>query len=116
MILVSPVISMGKYGSAATRRNFLGADTTGALIAQYSNEAHVSSKTPASFLAHAQNDNVVDVRNSLLFYDALVDKNIPAIIHVFPTGGHGLRLRDNPGSSNLWYSLKLWLEETIETK
>ena len=113
MILLSPVITMGKYAHPGSKKLFLGGDTTAAMIEKYSAEMQVSSFTPPAFMVHALNDSTVNVRNSLLFYNALVDKKINASIHVFPQGGHGIRLDENPGSTDLWLNLlELWLKET----
>lgn len=112
LILLSPVITMGKYAHPGSRKNFLGADTTKVLIEKYSNELQVSANTPPTFLVHAQNDSTVNVRNSLLFYNALIEKGVQASIHIFPQGGHGIGLVDNPGSTDLWLNLlDLWLRE-----
>jgi acetyl esterase/lipase len=112
MILLSPVISMGKYAHRGSKRNFLGGDTTRAMIEKYSNELQVSDNTPSTFIVHAQNDSTVNVRNSLLFCNALIEKNVQASIHIFPQGGHGIGLVDNPGSADLWLNLlNLWLNE-----
>jgi acetyl esterase/lipase len=112
MILLSPVITMGKYAHPGSRRNFLGPDTTAVMIGKYSNELQVGSNTPATFMVHAQNDSTVNVRNSLLFYNALIEKGVQASIHIFPQGGHGIALTDNPGSTDLWLDLLyLWLNE-----
>jgi acetyl esterase/lipase len=112
MILLSPVVTMGKYAHGGSKRNFLGGDTTKGIIEKYSNELQVTSDTPPAFMIHAQNDSTVNVRNSLLFYNALVEKNVQASIHVFPQGGHGIGLVDNPGSTDLWLNLlDLWLNE-----
>ena len=112
MILLSPVVTMGKYAHAGSKRNFLGADTTKAMIEKYSNELQVTINTPPAFMVHAQNDSTVNVRNSLLFYNALIEKNVQASIHIFPQGGHGIGLVDNPGSTELWLDLlDKWLTE-----
>ncbi len=113
MILLSPVITMGKYAHPGSRKLFLGADTTAAMIEKYSGEMQVSAFTPPSFIVHALNDSTVNVKNSLLFYTALVEKKVNASIHVFPQGGHGIRLDENPGSTDLWLNLlELWMKET----
>ena len=112
MILLSPVITMGPYTHPGSKKNFLGADTTKAMIEKYSNELHVSPQTPPTFMVHAQNDSTVPVKNSLLFYNALIDNKVAASIHIFPQGGHGIKLVDNPGSTDLWLNLlELWLNE-----
>jgi acetyl esterase/lipase len=112
MLLLSPVITMGKDAHPGSRKNFIGADSTAAIIEKYSNELQVSACTPSTFIVHAQNDSTVKVQNSLLFYSALLDKKINASLHIFPHGGHGIRLDENPGSTNLWMNLlELWLKE-----
>lgn len=112
MILLSPVITMGQYAHPGSRKNFLGPDTTRAMIEKYSGELHVSSQTPPTFMVHAQNDSTVPVKNTLLFYNALIDNKVDASIHIFPQGGHGIALVDNPGSTELWLRLlDLWLKE-----
>jgi acetyl esterase/lipase len=57
MILLSPVVSMGRYAHPGSRRNFLSADTTQAMIQKFSNELQVSGNTPPAFIVHAQNDS-----------------------------------------------------------
>ncbi|RYY65704.1 MAG: alpha/beta hydrolase [Chitinophagaceae bacterium] len=114
MLLLSPVITMGKYAHKGSQQNLLGADTSNqAMIQKYSNELHVSSFTPTTFMVHAANDKSVNVRNSLMFYNALIENNINASLHVFPQGGHGIRMTDNPGSTHYWLDLmEAWLKET----
>ena len=112
MILLSPVITMGKYAHPTSKKLFIGPDSTAAMIEKYSNELQVSASTPSTFIVHAFNDSTVSVRNSVLFYNALLDKKINASIHIFPQGGHGIRLDDNPGSTDLWLSLlEKWMKE-----
>jgi len=112
MILLSPVISMGVYAHPGSKKNLLGPDTTAEMIRRYSNEFQVSSFTPPVFMVHAQNDSTVSVQNSVMFYKALIDQKIPASIHIFPQGAHGIKLVDNPGSTDLWLQLlNKWLEE-----
>jgi acetyl esterase/lipase len=112
LVLLSPVISLGKYTHVVSRNNLLGADTTKTEIEKYSNELHVNSKLPPTFIVHALNDPAVNVRNSLLFYNALVENNVNASLHIFPQGGHSIRLFDNPGSTELWTALFIaWLKE-----
>ncbi len=113
MVLLSPVITMGKYAHPVSRKLFIGPDSTREMIEKYSNELQVNSSTPPTFIVHALNDSSVNVRNSLLFYNALLDKKVNASIHIFPKGGHGIRLDDNPGSTDLWLDLlEKWMKET----
>ena len=114
MVLLSPFITMGKYAHPGSKKNFIGADSTKQKIQNYSSELNVSAYTPPTFIVHALNDSTVNVKNSLLFYDALLEKKIKSSsLHIFPQGGHGIRLDDNPGSTDLWLPLlELWLKET----
>ncbi len=112
MILISPVISMGEYAQAGSKKNLLGANPSKELIEKYSLEKQVTATTPAAFIVHAADDKVVNQRNSLMFYNALLDKNISASLHIFPHGGHAIALRNNPGSTETWTNLcEMWLTE-----
>lgn len=112
MILVSPVITMGEFTHAGSKKNLLGENPKPELVEKYSLEKHVTLKTPPAFLVHATDDKSVSVRNSLMFYNALLDKNISASLHIFPNGGHNIALRNNPGSTEEWTKLcEMWLIE-----
>ncbi|SFD25443.1 alpha/beta hydrolase [Spirosoma endophyticum] len=111
-ILVSPVITMGPYVHVGSRKNLLGPNPSKELLDRYSLENSVTATTPPCFLVHAFNDTGVDQRNSLLYYQALVEKKIPSSLHTFPQGGHAIALRNNPGSTQQWVTLcESWLRE-----
>jgi acetyl esterase/lipase len=111
-ILVSPVIDMGNYAHKGSKKNLLGENPSQALMDKYSMQLQVSSTTSPSFIVDAMNDKVVHPMNSLLFYKALLEKNISASFHVFPQGAHAIALRNNPGSTEHWTSLcEAWLNE-----
>lgn len=112
MILVSPVITMGEFTHAGSKKNLLGENPNQALVEKYSLEKQVTAQTPPAFLVHAFDDKSVSVRNSLMFYNALLDKNISASLHIFPGGGHAIALRNNPGSTEKWTQLcEMWMVE-----
>lgn len=112
MILVSPVIDMGKYAHKGSRKNLLGENTTPSLGTGYSTQLLVSKSTPPCFIADAFNDQAVDPHNSLLFYQALLENKVPSALHIFPQGGHSIALRNNPGSTELWTILcEKWMLE-----
>jgi dipeptidyl aminopeptidase/acylaminoacyl peptidase len=90
MILIYPVISMSeKMGHSGSRANLLGQSAGTELINAFSNETHVTSDTPPTFLTHAGDDKVVPVSNSLIFYEALHQHDVPADMHIYSQGGHG---------------------------
>ncbi|REA61552.1 alpha/beta hydrolase [Dyadobacter luteus] len=112
MLLISPVIDLGKYAHKGSRDNLLGPSPSEALVNQYSLHKQVTKNTPPAFLVHAFNDKAVSPQNSMLFYQALLDHQIPSSLHIFNQGGHAIALRNNPGSTNLWTSLcEAWLTE-----
>lgn len=112
MILISPVISMGEYAHAGSKKNLLGENPSKELVEKYSLEKRVTATTPPVFIVHAADDKSVSPRNSLMFYNSLLDKNISASLHIFPTGGHAIALRNNPGSTETWTKLcEMWLVE-----
>ena len=70
----------------------------------------VDPGTPATFLIHTHEDDVVSPRHSLRFYDALLDAGVPAEFHVFAAGGHGLGLAPGDPDLGQWPQLLLnWL-------
>jgi acetyl esterase/lipase len=112
MILISPVISMGKYTHQGSLNNLLGENPSPELINRYSNELQVNENTCPAFIVHAANDKAVNPMNSILFYQSLSKYNIPASLHIFPQGGHGIGVVGNPGSTDLWMELcRQWLLE-----
>ncbi|HTG64799.1 MAG TPA: alpha/beta hydrolase [Flavobacterium sp.] len=112
MILISPVITMGKYAHKGSLNNFLGNTPTEQLTDYFSNEKYVSSTTPPTFIVLAQNDPVVNPINGILFYQAMLEHNISGSLHIFPEGGHSIALKNNPKSINLWTNLcEEWLND-----
>lgn len=112
MILVSPVIDMGKYAHKGSLKNLLGEKPTAEQIEFNSSHLQVNKNTPPCFIVGAINDKSVDPHNSLLFYQGMLDHKISCSLHVFPQGGHAIALRNNPGSANLWTSLcENWMLE-----
>lgn len=96
------------------------------LIRRYSAENQVNGQTPPTFLAHSSDDTTVPPGNSLRYYEALVRHNVPAEMHIYPTGGHGWSFRSEKflgkGNDIFKYargefeaSLERWLE-AIRTK
>lgn len=111
-ILVSPVIDLGTYAHVGSRDNLLGSNSSLAAREAHSPHLKVSASTPPAFLVHAFNDKAVSVRNSLMFYNALLEKNVSATLHAFPQGGHAIALRNNPGSTDYWTVLcERWMIE-----
>lgn len=94
MILVYPVISMeDKLTHIGSRISLLGMEPSKEKIKLFSNQLQVSKNTPPTYLTHAGDDNVVDVNNSIVFYQALQKNGVDAEMHLFPKGNHGFTQR-----------------------
>ena len=87
---------------AGSRNSLIGNHPTDELAKLYSNELQVTKETPPTFLVHATDDKSVPVENSLLFYQALKDNNVPVEMHIYPKGGHGFGLALGKGYLETW--------------
>jgi acetyl esterase/lipase len=79
-----------------SRNNLLGKDPSKEMIDAYSNELQVTPQTPPAYITHAGDDKLVDVDNSVLYYEALRHQPVSAEMHLYPNGGHGFIFR-HPG-------------------
>jgi acetyl esterase/lipase len=90
MILVYPVISFNNaIAHVGSRDNLLGKSPSQDSVNFFSNELHVNKETPPTFLVHAGDDKVVNVANSIKFYEELNRNGVPADLHIYTKGGHG---------------------------
>lgn len=92
MVLSYPVISMGKYTHADSRRALLGDHPEEKWIAYFSLETQVTQKTPPCFVWHTLTDQSVPPENSFLFARAMAEKKRPVKIRLYPLGSHGMSL------------------------
>lgn len=89
-ILFYPVITMDKtFTHMGSRTNLLGKVPSEELEKEFSNEQQVTEKTPRAFIALSSDDRSVPPANGVEYYLSCVKHNVPATLHVFPTGGHG---------------------------
>jgi len=92
-ILIYPVISMqDKLTHAGSRSRLLGKNPTQEVMDHFSNELQVDEKTPPAYITHAGDDKVVDVDNSIVYYEKLRQHHVPAELHIYPKGNHGFVL------------------------
>lgn len=110
-ILSYPVIMMeGPYTHWGSRRFLLGPTPTPEDVHELSNEKHVSVITPPTILFHTSDDPVVPVQNSVNYFLALRKYGVPAEMHIFEHGAHGLGLTVNDYSLSQWEGLlQNWL-------
>ncbi len=111
-LLMYPVIDMGTHAHSGSRQRLVGEHPDAALTQQFSMQQQVSAKTPPTFLVHAQDDDVVPVQNSLLYYQALLQAGVPSEMHLFAHGGHGFGVRIPPDfTTTQWPALALrWMQ------
>ena len=95
-ILCYPVISANKvFAHTGSFKNLLGHEPKMPEEADsVSCDKLVRENTPPAFLWHTAADGCVPVANTLLYANALLEKGIPAEVHIYPFGGHGLSTCD----------------------
>ena len=102
-ILSYPVITMtDPYTHKGSRRNLLGAQPDPRLVEEMSNEKRVSKRTPPTFLFHTTEDRAVPPENSVLFYLALRKAGVPAELHIYEAGRHGVGLAQSDPVLATW--------------
>ena len=91
-ILCYPVITMGDFTHAGSKRNLLGTDPSPDLVKLLSNEQQVTTNTPPTFLWHTWEDTAVVPQNSIAFAHALGAAKVPYELHIYEKGRHGIGL------------------------
>jgi acetyl esterase/lipase len=111
-ILCYPVIVFDQaFTHRGSQRNLLGENPSAELIASLSNEKQVTDRTPPCFLWHTGEDTAVPPENSVVFYQALLAHKVPAELHVYEKGRHGVGLaKDIPGTSGWPDACIAWLK------
>ncbi|MGA0334072.1 MAG: alpha/beta hydrolase [Kiritimatiellia bacterium] len=95
-ILLYPVVSLtADYSHFGSRDNLLGVPCDPQLADQLSLEKAVQPDTCPMFLFHTQEDAGVPVQNSLALTQALTENGVPAELHIYPKGPHGIGLAQN---------------------
>ncbi len=112
MILVYPVISLRtRHVHRGSRQALLGPDPDPALVESLSNETQVTTLTPPTFLVHTNEDTSVPSENTVRFYLALREAGVPAEMHVYERGRHGLGLAQGEAGLGSWPErCKVWLQ------
>lgn len=106
MVLIYPVITMDStFTHKGSRDNFLGKKPSKDLINYFSNEKQVTPNTPPTFIVSSSVDKVVPIKNSLVFYEALIQNHVKAELHVFEYGEHGFSLAKGKGRLEIWMKL-----------
>lgn len=108
-ILIYPVISFGSVTHSGSVKNLLGDEPTESQKRYFSTQNYINAETPPAFLVHANDDATVQVKNSILYNEALTKFKVPAEMHIYQSGGHGFGLH-NPTTKDDWFErLKNWM-------
>lgn len=115
-VLCYPVISMRDgITHDGSRKNLSGdedPDDQSSKILSLSSELNVPSDAPPTFLFHTSEDSVVPAANPILFYQALLKNHIPAELHIYQRGPHGVGLfRGDPATGTWSAHLVTWLRD-----
>lgn len=111
-VLCYPVIAFdAEYTHRGSQNNLIGADAPKELVESLSNEKQVTSETPPTFLFHTTEDKAVPPQNSVVFYSACIASKVPAELHIFEKGPHGVGLAKHIAGTNAWPGLCIaWLK------
>ena len=111
-ILFYPVISMNpEFTHRGSHDNLLGEKPRKKREIEFSNDMQVSRTTPRAWIALSFNDDVVMPINGSNYYTELYKHDVPACIHVYPTGGHGWGFRSSfDYHIEMLLELKAWLK------
>ncbi|MFC1569167.1 alpha/beta hydrolase [bacterium] len=111
-VLIYPVISFrDSVTHTGSRSQLLGESPTNKQIHQFSADEQVNEETPPAFLVHSINDEGVSIQNSLNYFKALRNNNVPCELHFFESGGHGYGINQGKGSEANWpETLYEWLK------
>ncbi len=103
LILGYPVISLDQpYAHKGSRERLLGPSPDEALVRDLSNENAVTARTPPTFLFHTDDDAGVPPENSVAFYLALKKAGVPAEMHIYQHGRHGVGLAPTDPVLSTW--------------
>lgn len=111
-ILFYPVITMlDGYCHQGSRKNLLGERSRKKDEQKYCTDLQVTRLTPRAFIALSDDDHVVQPMNGVNYYAELYRHDVPASLHVYPSGGHGYGLRTNfRYHIEMLLDLKAWLQ------
>jgi acetyl esterase/lipase len=111
LVLAYPVISFDPaVAHTGSMRSLLGENPDPKMIDAMSADTRVTTETPPTFLFHTNADTGVVPENSVRFYLALRRAKVPAELHIFENGPHGVGLALGDPALSAWSSLlTTWL-------
>jgi acetyl esterase/lipase len=112
LVLCYPVILMNSpYTHKGSQKHLLGDNPDPELAHSLSTDTQVTRDTPPTFLFTTNADTAVPAENSVQFYLALRKAKVPAELHIYQDGAHGLGLAPNDPVLSTWKDrLADWLK------
>lgn len=112
MILSYPVITLEPpFAHMGSRANLLGKNPDAKLVDSLCNDRQVKPDTPPTFLMHTDEDKAVPPENSIMFYLALKKARVPAELHIYEKGRHGVGLAAKDPVLSSWPErLAAWMK------
>src|SRR6266851_2073873 len=105
-VLGYPVISMTEpWTHKGSRTNLLGENPDPELAKSLSGERAVTRETPPTFIFQTSEDTTVPAENSVHYFLALRTAGVPAEMHVFERGPHGVGLANDDVALSEWSKL-----------
>lgn len=102
-ILGYPVIVFGAdVTHKGSQHHLLGETAPADLVARLSTDRQVTARTPPTFLFHTSEDAAVPPQNSVAFYLALENAGVPAELHIYEKGAHGVGLAPGDRELSSW--------------
>ena len=102
-ILGYPVIVFGAdVTHKGSQRNLIGESPSQDLVTRLSTDRQVTAQTPPTFLFHTSEDTAVPPQNSVAFYLALKNAGVPAELHIYEKGRHGVGLAPDDRELSTW--------------
>ena len=95
----------GRWTHKGSRTNLLGENPDPELAKSLSGERAVTKDTPPTFLFQTSEDTTVPAENSVHYYLALRKAGVPAEMHVFEKGPHGVGLANDDAALSEWSKL-----------
>jgi acetyl esterase/lipase len=110
--MIYPVVTMQQEEIVhkRSRRNLLGRNRTTEMERYMSLEQQVRPDMPPVFLLHCKDDKTVDYRNSLRYYEALLEKNVSCKLLLYEQSGHGFGIAPKGEAAGWQHEFVQWVK------
>ena len=117
-VLGYPVITLTEaWTHQGSKTSLLGDQPDAALARSLSNETQVTANTPPTFIFQTNADTTVPAENSVYYFLALRKAGVPAELHVFKDGPHGVGLAMQDPALSEWPKVLVnWLRASAFIK